>query len=129
MLFDQKLTLGLNYYNWLVDGSISQTTSNMPYVAGYNGTRPYQNYNQTRYNALGVDLAFNHRVGDFMITIGGNATTSKGIREKYDEPAYRNDYQLRTGKISDAIFGYSYLGKFATDDAAQGGGGTCIAAV
>ncbi len=36
---------------------------------------------------------------------------------------YRNDYQVRTGKISDAIFGYSYLGKFATDEAAQGGSG------
>jgi len=96
----------------------------MPYLAGYNGTRPYQNFNQTRYNALGVDLAFTHHIGDFMVTIGANATTMKGMRVKYDEPDYRNDYQLRTGKISDAIFGYSYIGKFASDADAQGGGGT-----
>ena len=126
VLFDEKITLGLNYYNWLVDGSISQTTSNMPYVAGYNGTRPYQNFGQTRYNAFGADIAFTHKVGDLMVTIGANATTAKGIRVKYDEPQYRNDYQLRTGKISDAIFGYTYLGKFESDAEAQGGGGTPI---
>ena len=124
VLFDEKITLGLNYYNWLVDGSISQTTSNMPYVAGYNGTRPYQNFGRTRYNAFGADIAFTHKVGDLMVTIGANATTAKGIRVKYDEPQYRNDYQLRTGKISDAIFGYTSLGKFESDAEAQGGGGT-----
>jgi hypothetical protein len=124
VFFNEKVTLGINYYNWLVDGSISQTTSNMPYLAGYNGTRPWQNYNQTRYNALGTDIAFAHKVGNLVVTVGVNATTSKGIRKKYDEPDYRNDYQRRTGKISDAIFGYRYLGKFATDAEAQGGGGT-----
>jgi hypothetical protein len=124
VLFNEKITLGITYYNVLEDGSISQTTSNMPYVAGYNGTRPYQNYNQTRYNALGTDLNFTQNFGDLRITIGANATTSKGKRVKYDEPQYRNDYQIRTGKISDAIFGYRYLGKFATNEEAQGGGGT-----
>ncbi|MBG0859189.1 MAG: SusC/RagA family TonB-linked outer membrane protein [Bacteroidales bacterium] len=124
VLLNEKVTLGINYYNWLVDGSISQTTSNMPYVAGYNGTRPYQNYNQTRYNALGADFLFTQKVGNFILSIGANATTSKGKRIIYDEPDYRNDYQKRTGKISDAIFGYRYLGKFATDAEAQGGGGT-----
>lgn len=124
VLLNEKINLGVTYYNWLVDGSISQTTSNMPYVAGYNGTRPYQNYNQTRYNALGTDLTFNHKVGNFILTVGANATTSKGKRVKYDEPQYRNDYQIRTGKISDAIFGYRYLGRFTSDEEAQGGSGT-----
>ncbi|HOB83844.1 MAG TPA: SusC/RagA family TonB-linked outer membrane protein [Bacteroidales bacterium] len=126
VLFNEKVTLGVTYYNWLVDGSLSQTTSNMPYVAGYNGTRPYQNYNQTRYNALGTDLTFTHKVGNVILTIGANATTSKGKRVKYDEPQYRNDYQIRTGKASDAIFGYQYLGKFATDAEAQGGNNTPV---
>jgi len=126
VLFNQKLNLGFTYYNWLADGAISQTTSNMPYVAGYNGTRPYQNFNQTRYNAYGIDLSFTQNVGDLMITVGGNATTSKGIRVKYDEPNYRYDYQLRTGKESDAIFGYTCLGKFGSDAEAQGGGNTPI---
>ena len=126
VLFNEKITLGINYYNWLVDGSISQVTYNMPYVAGYNGTRPFYNYNQTRYNAVGTDLTFTQKVGELLVTVGANATTSKGKRVKYDEPDYRYDYQFRTGKISDAIFGQTYLGKFESDAEAQGGGGTPI---
>jgi TonB-linked SusC/RagA family outer membrane protein len=126
VLLKEKVTLSINYYHWLMDGSLSQITYNMPYVAGYNGTRPYYNYNQTRYNALGADLAFTQKVGGLIVTVGANATTSKGKRIKYDEPQYRDDYQFRTGKISDAIFGLTYLGKFKTDAEAQGGGGAPI---
>lgn len=126
VLFEEKLILEITYYNWLVDGSLSQTTNNMPYVAGYNGARPYQNYNQTRYNALGTDVAFRQKIGNIILTLGANATTAKGIRVKYDEPQYRNEYQKRTGKISDAIFGYRYLGKFLSDEEARGGGNTPI---
>jgi TonB-linked SusC/RagA family outer membrane protein len=126
VLLNEKITLGINYYNWLVDGSLLQITYNQPYVAGYNGTRPYYNYNQTRYNALGADLTLTQKVGDLLLTIGANATTSKGKRVKYDEPQYRDGYQFRAGKISDAIFGLTYLGKFESDAEAQGGGGTPI---
>ncbi|MCX6328720.1 MAG: SusC/RagA family TonB-linked outer membrane protein [Bacteroidia bacterium] len=122
-VLDNRLTLGVTYYNWLVDGSISQIQYNLPLLAGYAGTRPYYNYNQTRYNAVGSDLTFAQKFGDIMLTVGGNATWSRGIRVKYDEPDYRNDYQVRTGKISDAIFGYTYIGKFESDEAAQGANG------
>jgi len=115
VLFNNKVTLDMTYYNWLVDGSISQVSNVLPFVAGYNGARPYYNYNQTRYNALGTDIKFTEKVGDLMITIGANATTSKGTRIKYDQPDYRFDYQDRVGKESDAIFGQHYLGKFASD--------------
>ena len=115
VLFNNKVTLNMTYYNWLEDGSISQVSNVLPFMAGYNGARPYYNYNQTRYNALGVDFTYNQKVGDVLITIGANATTAKGTLVKYDEPDYRFDYQVRTGKPSDAIFGQTYIGKFETD--------------
>lgn len=124
ILFNSKLDIGVTYYNWLVDGMLSQVSNVMPLLAGYNGARPYYNYNQTRYNAVGVDLSYNHKIGDFILIIGANATTQKGTRVTYDEPQYKDEYQLRTGKPSDAIFGLKYLGKFASDDEAQGGSGT-----
>jgi hypothetical protein len=62
-----------------------------------------------------TDLHYSDKIGDLEFTFGVNATTSKGTREKYDEPNYRTDYQKRTGKASDAIFGFVYEGKFATD--------------
>jgi TonB-linked SusC/RagA family outer membrane protein len=124
VMLNNKLALNLTYYNYLIDGSISQIQYNLPLLSGYAGTRPYYNYNQTRYNAVGLDLTFNQKVGELSISIGANATYSRGIRVKYDEPQYRNDYQVRTGKISDAIFGYSYIGKFESDEEAQGANGT-----
>lgn len=126
VLFDNKLNLDVTYWNWLVDGAISQVSNILPLVAGYNGARPHYNYNSTRYNGIGADLLYTQKVGEITVTIGGNATTLKGTRVKYDEPAYRYDYQVRTDKISDAIFGLKYLGKFESDEEAQGAGGTPI---
>lgn len=121
VLLNNKLNIDVTYYNYLVDGVLSQVSNVLPLLAGYNGARPYYNYNQTRYNYLGADLKYTQRVGDVSVTFGVNATTGKGTRVKYDEPAYRNDYQVRTGKESDAIFGQTYIGKFETDIEAQGG--------
>jgi TonB-linked SusC/RagA family outer membrane protein len=118
VLFNNSVTLNMTYYNWLVDGSISQVSNILPFLAGYNGARPYLNYNQTRYNALGLDFTYTKKVGQAIVVVGGNATTAKGMRVKYDQPDYRFDYQDRIGKPSDAIFGQHYLGKFASDDEA-----------
>jgi TonB-linked SusC/RagA family outer membrane protein len=126
VLFNNKVTLTMTYYNWLVDGSLSQVSNVLPLLAGFNGARPYYNYNQTRYNAVGADLTYTQKVGEVIVTFGANATTAKGTRVKYDEPNYRFDYLVRTGKESDAIFGFKYLGKFSTDAEAQGGGNTPI---
>jgi hypothetical protein len=126
MLLNYRLTVGLTYYNWLVDGAINQVSNVLPLLAGYNGARPYINYGQTRYNAGALELQFSDRIGPVGITIGANATTVKGIRVKYDEPNYRMEYMKRTGRPSDAIFGLNYLGKFATDAEAQGIDGTPI---
>jgi hypothetical protein len=115
VLFNNKLNFDVTYYNWLVDGSLSQVSNIIPLLAGYNGARPYYNYNQTRYNYIGADLKFNQKFGDVLMIIGANFTTGKGERVKYDEPAYRFDYQNRTGKPSDAIFGQTNIGKFESD--------------
>jgi len=119
VLLDNKVTLGMTYYNWLVDGSLSQVSNVLPLLAGYNGARPYYNYNKTRYNALGADLTYTQKVGKVVVTVGANATTAKGTRVKYDEPNYRYEYMVRTGQVSDAIFGYKYIGKFESDAEAQ----------
>jgi TonB-linked SusC/RagA family outer membrane protein len=115
LFLNQKLSLDVTYWNILIDGSISQVSNVLPFTAGLQGARPWYNYNKTRYNMVTADIHYTDKVGDFEYTIGVNATTSKGIREKYDEPNYRSDYQKRTGKPSDAIFGMVYESKFGSD--------------
>ncbi|MCX6321113.1 MAG: SusC/RagA family TonB-linked outer membrane protein [Bacteroidia bacterium] len=115
LLLNQKLSLDMTYWNILTDGAIVQINNTLPYTAGLQGARPWYNFTKTRYNMVTVDVKFSDNAGDFSYTLGANATTSIGTRVKYDEPNYRFDYQKRTGKVSDAIFGMVYQGKFATD--------------
>ncbi len=115
LLMDQRLSIDMTYWNILNDGTIIQISNTLPYTAGLQGARPWYNFTKTRYNMVTADIRYSDRKGDFSYTVGVNATTRVGTREKYDEPNYRFDYQKRTGKVSDAIFGLTYLGKFGTD--------------
>jgi TonB-linked SusC/RagA family outer membrane protein len=126
VLFDNSVEFQMTYVNSLADGQIVQVSNSLPLLAGYNGARPYYNYNKTRTNAILSDLSFTQKIGELFVTVGANATVPVSKRVKYDEPNYRFDYQFRTGKVADAIFGLNYLGKFATNDEAQGGGNTPI---
>jgi TonB-linked SusC/RagA family outer membrane protein len=115
MLFNQKLTLEVTYYNNLRDGVISQVSSRTPNIAGVSGALPRFNYNKIRYTGLEFGLQFTDKIQNFGYTFGGNGAIQKGVYLKYDEPAYRYDYQIRTGKEIDTYYGQTYLGKFATD--------------
>lgn len=115
LLFNNKLALDVTYWHWVNDGAISQLNNVIPFVVGIQGGRPYSNYAESKHNSVTVDFKYTDKIGNLEFTLGGNATTVKGTRIKYDEPNYRFDYQKRTGKPTDAIFGQSYVGKFKTD--------------
>jgi TonB-linked SusC/RagA family outer membrane protein len=115
LLFSHKLSAEVTYWHWKNEGAIAQLNNVIPYVAGLQGGRPYSNYAESKYDGLTADLQYSDKIGGFEFTLGVNATTTKGIRVVYDEPNYRKDYQKRTGKPTDAIFGQSFTGKFQTD--------------
>ena len=115
LLFNNKLAVEATYWNWRTDGAISQPSNVIPYLAGLAGGRPYLNYATSKYNSVTLDLKYSDKIGDLQFVVDANATTTKGIRVKYDEPNYRFDYQKRTGKPTDAIFGQKFAGKFQTD--------------
>jgi TonB-linked SusC/RagA family outer membrane protein len=115
LFLNQKLGLDFSYYNYINDGTIVQVSNQMPYTVGLNGSRPWYNFTRTQYNMFTVDLHYSDKIGQLEYTVGVNATTQKSKRLKYDEPAYRFDYQKHTGLPADAIFGMVYQGKFATD--------------
>jgi TonB-linked SusC/RagA family outer membrane protein len=119
VMFKNKLTLDFTYWHWVNSGIISQLSNVIPYTAGLSGGRPYSNFAENKYNSLTADLMYANKLGALEFALGANATVVKGIRVKYDEPNYRNEYQVRTGKPTDAIFGLTYLGKFQTDAEAK----------
>jgi TonB-linked SusC/RagA family outer membrane protein len=116
IMFDNKLSLDLTYYNNLRDGAISQITSKVPNIVGVSGALPRFNFNKTRYFGLEASIQYTNEDHKLKYSFGGNAAIQNSKIEKFDEPAYRNEYQFRTGKAADAIFGQKYVGRFASDD-------------
>lgn len=115
MFFKQKLTLGITYYNNLRDGAISQVSSRIPNIVGISSALPRFNFNQVRYTGVELGIQYTDNAGKFKYSLGGNATVQNSEIVKWDEPQYRNDYQIRTGRATDVIYGQTYLGKFASD--------------
>ncbi len=118
MMADRKLVFELNYYNMLREGII-QSMNKLPYVVGISSWRPVVNYNEARYTGLEAAVTWNKTKGDFKYSLTGRATLPKAVWEKYDEPEYRYDYQIRQGTDINAIYGQTYLGRFATDEEAM----------
>ena len=114
-LFDQKLTLEVSYYNNLRDGVITQASSDIPNMVGISGALPRMNFNKIRYSGVEFGLQYTDNIQKFEYSFGGNGAWQQSKYEQYDEPAYRNSYQIRTGGPTDIITGQTYLGKFATD--------------
>ena len=115
MFFNQKLSLELTYYNNLRDGVISQVSSRVLDLVGISGALPRFNFNKIRYTGVELGIQYTDKLGKLGYSFGGNATTQNSKYEKYDEPAYRFDYQKRTGRATDTYFGQTYIGKFASD--------------
>lgn len=115
MLFGEKLAIELTYYNNLRDGIISQVSSRVPNIAGVSSALPRFNFNKIRYTGLEFGLQYTSKVQKFEYSFGGNGAIQNSKYEKFDEPQYRYDYQIRTGKATDVIYGQTYIGKFATD--------------
>lgn len=114
LMLNRKLYLEVNYFNNLRDGIIN-SPRNLPYVVGISSWLPVFNSDQIRYYGLETALQYTNQKGDFKYSFGGNATIQSSRYVKYSEPQYRYDYQFREGKPADAIFGQTYIGRFASD--------------
>lgn len=114
LLFSEKLSFQVNYYNNLRDGIITEVSNSLPFVNGLT-VNPRINYNSIRYFGFETALNYKNNIGDFEYSIGGNATVQNSKYVKIDEPNYKFAYQSKVGLPEDAIFGLKYIGKFETD--------------
>ena len=116
LMLQEKISLEMTAYNNIYDGQIDQVEYTIPLMVGISNSRPWYNFNKTRYYGLETSLQFYERAGQYLYySFGVSGVVQDSRRLKYDEPNYRFDYQRRTGKPSDAIFGQTYLGKFKSD--------------
>lgn len=119
LMLNNKVALDFTYWRWVNDGVVAQLSNVIPFTAGLQGGRPYQNYAKSTYNSFTVDLKYSDKINELKFIVGANATTVKGIRNVYDQPNYRFEYQNRIGRPTDAIFGQTFIGKFQTNAETQ----------
>jgi hypothetical protein len=114
-MFNNKLSLEVNYFSNLRDGQIVQLSNSMPYTAGYSGALPRFNYNKSRVSGPEVAIQFTDKVGQLEYSFGVYAYNRNSKIIKYDEGQYRFDYQFVTGLADDTYWGLTCLGKFSSD--------------
>lgn len=114
LMFNQKISVEMNYYNQVRDGVITQLY-NLPNLTGLSSVLPFFNYNKIKYYGLETGIQFTNNSLDFGYSFGGNFTIQNSKILKFAEPAYSNEYQYRTGLPEDSYFGQKYVGKFASD--------------
>lgn len=119
LMFDRKLLFEFNYYNNIQDGVIAKMSYMLPYITGYSSASPWYNYNKFRYYGAEFQLSYFGKAGDFKYRLSGNAALHRSEILKYDEPNYRESYLSRIGQSKDVIMGYSYTGRYSSDDEAQ----------
>ncbi len=110
LIFNNKVGIDGTYFFTKSSDLITTLPNSLPpYYVGL----PFQNYgsNQTR----GVEAGLNYRIvaGNLEITLGGNVVYADSKVLSTDEPKYPDAYRSRTGKPTDAIFGFVALGLFA----------------
>jgi TonB-linked SusC/RagA family outer membrane protein len=119
LLFNRKLYFEFNYYNNIRDGIISKIENSVPYLSGISDASPWTNYNKYRYYGAEFQLSYSGNAGELKYDIGANAGINNSRVLKYDELNYRETYRSMIGRPVDAIMGYTYTGKYASDAEAQ----------
>ena len=119
LLFGERVSFGLNLYNNVQDGVIAKMSYMLPYLTGYSSASPWVNYDIYRYRGLEMKLAYSNQINHFKYSVGGNVSFYKSEVLKYDEPNYRESYRSKIGKSKNAIPGYTYIGRYASDEEAM----------
>lgn len=117
LFLNNSLSMHVDYFNFKKSGLISRGVTMD--LAGGNPYYTYSNQNEEIGNAIELGMNYYHRTGDFSYTIGANIGYTKSIRSKFVEPAYENISDLREGDDTDAIYGLTDSGLFASDEDAM----------
>lgn len=119
LMFNEKLFFELSYYNNLRDGIIIKLSNTLPYITGTSAASPYQNFNKVRYFGLESGLQYSYKIGELRYSFGGNVTIQNSKILEFDEPNYRESYLSHIGRPEDAYWGYTFVGKYSSDQEAQ----------
>ncbi|WP_066630707.1 SusC/RagA family TonB-linked outer membrane protein [Labilibacter marinus] len=111
--FMKSLWIEFNYFKSDIDKQL--TTFNTVYPSYYNTFRPMDNYNMDSYSGFELGMDYLKTFNDFSVKVGGNIMYAQSEVVKRDE-LYEDEYQNRTGKPRNAIFGLEDNGFYTESD-------------
>lgn len=111
--FNNMLGLDANIFTSVYSNQI--TLVQTMYPSFYSDFIPYKNFNENAYKGAEIGLTFNHKFGDFQVSLGANALYSTSEVLKKDE-VYNDVYQYRKGRSVDALFGLVADGFFMDEN-------------
>jgi len=109
IFFNHQLSVDANVFKSKYYDQITQPAS--AYPSFYTNYIAYENFNSNSYQGAEIGLSYTKRFGDFSFVIGANALYADSKVLKKAE-IYANQYQYRTGRPVDAIFGLVSDGLF-----------------
>ena len=112
LLFNRLIWFKTMYFMNQMDGLPTQRFNQYPNY--FSDLVPYTNYNSDKRSGLEMMLNINRQLGELEFNLGVNAIYANSKAVKRDE-LYADDYQNRTGKPVDAIFGLASIGFFADE--------------
>jgi TonB-linked SusC/RagA family outer membrane protein len=118
-LFNKSLQLNASYFNITMDGIPIQNTIAYPSYMTYSNIGStsfiaYENYDADQYKGFDFGVSLNKRISKVDLSLGVVGTYYDATAKKRSEN-YQYDYQTRTGKPTDGIWGLKSDGFFMNE--------------
>lgn len=109
LFFDRMLSVDGNIFTSVYSDQVTRPQTEYP--SFYTDFIPFKNFDKNGYKGAELGLSFNRNFGDISFSVGANALYATSKVLKRDE-VYADEYQYRTGKPVDALFGLIADGLF-----------------
>jgi len=110
---NKKLWVEANYFNEYRYNIIQQVSST--HADMYGTFYSFENWGEVLNQGIEAELSYADRINDFFYQTGFNVIYVKNKQKKIDQVNYPDEYLNRTGKPSDAMYGYVSRGLFGKD--------------
>jgi TonB-linked SusC/RagA family outer membrane protein len=114
LVLNRTLQIEGTYFHSLLFNEITTRDNFYPDLLG--STLPYENYESHLDQGAEVGLTFHRGTGNLNISAGSNLVYAVPRVIRIDEPDYEYEYLTRTGKPTDAIFGWVDEGLFINQE-------------
>jgi len=111
-LFNNSLSVDLNYYRNRYYDLISQKQNSIPTIFGSGQFLPATNYGEAVSSGFDAAIQFTRQIGDVHLSLGGNMLYTRGHYVTVDEPSTLEDYRKRAGKDVDEFILFQADGLF-----------------